>query len=285
MHFNLIGAGRLGKALAIALQDNKLASLNAVCNASWSSTRAAVSILGFGQAVASLDQIPAAELTFITVPDACIEPVAHALSSSATPGGIFVHCSGVLGSEVLQVLRDRHCHVASIHPLKAFKDEKPDPEIFKGCYLTAEGDEKAIEVTNFLFTRLGARVPPLQAKNKALYHAAAVMAANYTVTLASLAMESFEQAGLDALMAREITLDFMRDSLENIKQASNLQQALTGPVLRGDQRTLELHLQALSDPVLSAFYRAAALATLPLTPLNEDQKMALRLILNSAVES
>ncbi len=278
--FNIIGAGRLGKALTRSLIKSGQAQLKAICNADFSKAKLVVEQMGSGVAVSRLADLPAADLTFITTPDDLISQVASQLASEKrlNPQSIVIHCSGVLSTSVLAPLKDLGCHLATIHPLKAFKAGNDDPLIFQDCDCVVEGDVEAVKIGSTLFEKLGARIIQINQEDKTIYHAAAVTASNYLVTLAATAVQLFNQAGISKVLAKEMTENLMTSSLNNIKQSENTADALTGPLQRGDLNTLAKHLEVLPD-TLKPLYKAAALATLPLTSLSDALKKKIETLL------
>ncbi len=277
MRFNIIGAGRLGKNLALSLMSLRDNQLVAVCNHGFDSAVKAVIEIGSGTAITTLADLPVVDLTFITTPD---DSIATVVTKWANPSGIVVHCSGALGSDVLTPLKEKGCLVASIHPLRAFRNNQLQADAFQSCDCVVEGDEEAVRLLTTLFTNRGARVTPITASKKSTYHAAAVMASNYVVTLAGCAMELFIEAGLPALQAKGMTERMMQSSLTNIQNTDHTTDALTGPLARGDVNTISQHLHAIKTPHIAALYKAAGLATLPLTHLDSGTSSALRTLLN-----
>ena len=280
VRFNIIGAGRLGKNLALALMARGGAQLIAVCNRNINSAVAAVNSLNAGIAVESLAALPAVDITFITTPDDCIASVASVAAALRNTSGIVVHCSGVLGSDVLTPLKERGCLIASIHPLRAFRENYLNPNALQDCDCVVEGDEHAVEWLTALFTCLGAQVMPITAMKKNTYHAAAVMASNYLVTLAGCAVDLLIEAGLPEDHAKGMAQRLMQSSLTNLRDTTHVADALTGPLARGDIDTISKHLQAINEPCIDALYRAAGLATLQLTKLDNEALSALRVLLN-----
>ena len=268
MKINIIGAGRLGQQLARALLDTNSAQSLTLCNRHINSARAAIKTLGAGHAVAALSALPFADITFITTPDDTIAGIAAQLAIS--PGHIVAHCSGVLSTDVLMPLAESGALVASIHPLRAFRAHHVQEKAFQDCDCVIEGSPEAVLALTTLFTQMGAHVIPITASKKATYHAAAVMASNYLVTLAGCAITLFHEAGLSEAQAQKMTEDLMQSSLTNIRDATHINQALTGPLARGDINTITVHLESIQSESISALYRAAALATLPLTNLEDS---------------
>ena len=278
MFFNIIGAGRLGKNIAQALIKGEQATLAGVFNSTWSSTELAVSQIGSGVAIARIEDLPVADLTFITTPDDHIAEMVTRLANHKrlAYASTVVHCSGVLNSDILLPLREQQCHIASLHPLKAFREGLLVDNAFQGCDCALEGDAGALFILSSLFKPLGANLFTIASEKKASYHAAAVMAANYLVTLADNANSLLQQAGISQVQAHEIITRLMQSSLDNIKQSPTIANALTGPLARGDISTMCQHLKALHNPDTKLLYQAATLATLPLTTLSEEKKSLIR---------
>ncbi|MBA2710887.1 MAG: DUF2520 domain-containing protein [Tatlockia sp.] len=280
--FNVIGAGRLGTALALSLIKSGQGQLMAVCNANFNKAKLAVEKIGSGIAVSRISELPAADLTFITTPDDLITQVAKQLASEKIlpPHSLVAHCSGVLSTNALSSLKKISCHLASIHPLKAFKSNNDDSFIFNQCDCVIEGDSEAVNIITVLFSDMGARVIPIKPEDKMIYHAAAVMSSNYLVTLAATAIQLFNQAGISKSLAKEITQNLMTSSLNNIKQSEIAADALTGPLQRGDLNTIKKHL-AILPASFRDLYSSAALATLPLTTLSDELKEEIKALMSS----
>jgi predicted short-subunit dehydrogenase-like oxidoreductase (DUF2520 family) len=116
---------------------------------------------------------------------------------------------------------------------------------------------------------LGGRPALLKTGEKAKYHAAAVIASNYLVTLFALALDLLGRAGVPPDLAREALPPLMAGNLENLATLPPA-QALTGPIARGDVETLQKHLTALADTPYGAVYRTLGQLTVALAPHLED---------------
>jgi predicted short-subunit dehydrogenase-like oxidoreductase (DUF2520 family) len=270
--FNIIGAGRLGKQLAFALCEQKIGQLQAVCNAHEESAQAVVSELGKGIAVSTLSKLPSAKLYFLTVPDASIASLTKNMQEEChfSPQSIVIHCSGVLDTSVLAPLKERGVSVVSLHFLKAFAKGPVQKDVFRNCDCTFEGEEEAYPLISTICAQLGCRLTKILSGQKALYHAGAVIASNYLVTLAAVAKQCFTRAGMDVSSAHNIVANLLQGSVDNVRVAA-LEDALTGPLARGDIPTLIKHLEVL-DKETAAFYKKAMLVTLPLTALSDAEK-------------
>ncbi|HET8587409.1 MAG TPA: DUF2520 domain-containing protein, partial [Candidatus Limnocylindria bacterium] len=112
----------------------------------------------------------------------------------------------------------------------------------------------AAEAAIWLAETLGLRPFPLADADRAIYHAGAVIASNYLVTLERAAAALFERVEAPP----EALVPLMKRVIENGFQ-------LTGPIARGDTATVERHLAALRDrgPEFVELYRVLAEATKP----------------------
>jgi len=187
------------------------------------------------------------ELVLLCVPDTAIAEVAAGIE----PGPWVAHVSGATPLAAL----DPHTRRFSVHPLQTFTLGR-GPEQLDGAWaaVTGESDE-GLEVGFWLAETLGLQAFELDDEARTLYHAGAVFASNYIVTLQRAATLLFEAAGapseaLDPLMVRTIENDF----------------ELTGPISRGDWDTVAAHKAAIHAelPELDDLYATLAEATLEL---------------------
>ena len=118
---------------------------------------------------------------------------------------------------------------------------------------------------------------------KSLYHAAAVIANNYLVTLHYHAYQAFKEAGLDDKIAHKIVSDLMKETFSKLNHYTH-QKALTGPTQRGDVQTVKKHVNVLSSfPMTCKIYKTLGLGTLALTPHNEDKKNSIQEIFEKLI--
>lgn len=284
MRCNLIGAGRLGKNIALALHAMQRISSLVICNRTYASAYQACQELGTGRAVANIHELPEAEITWLCCNDDAIAPTANLLADTARlkPSSLVIHSSGVLNSSVLMVLKEQGCSVASLHPLKAFKTNYLEATAFNQVDCIIEGDQRACAWLQETFSKLGAYVCSLPSENKPLYHAAACIASNYLITLAACSEELFLKTGLPSQQARRMLINLMQgnlSNLHNLQETKPIANALTGPIARGDINTIELHLDAIKEPELRHLYQAAGRTTLSLTSLTEEQKETINAVL------
>lgn len=186
----------------------------------------------------------AADVVLLCVPDRAIAGLAASLPLGPWIG----HVSG--GTPLAHLAP--HARRFSLHPLQTFTTTRGAEQI-DGAWaaLTADADD-ARGVARELAALLGLRAFDLDDDRRAIYHAGAVMASNYMVTLYRAAARALATAGVPA----EALIPLMTRTIENGFD-------LTGPLARGDLATVEAHLDALGRdlPDLEAMYRALAEVT------------------------
>ena len=277
-----IGAGTVGTALAVRLSG---AGYPVVAVAS----RSRASAQRFSQAVKGsriLDNqgvADNAELVFITTPDDAIARVASEVKWR--PGQGVVHCSGADSTAILQAAKESGAQVGVFHPLQTFASLKQAMENIPGSTFALEADKPLLKTLKEMVGVLGGRWVELKASDKVLYHAAAVIACNYMVTLVKLATDLWQTFDVPPEEATQALLPLLKGTIHNIETVG-IPQCLTGPIARGDVGTIKKHLDALerTAPHIVATYRELGLQTIPIAVakgrINQTQADELRVILH-----
>jgi predicted short-subunit dehydrogenase-like oxidoreductase (DUF2520 family) len=257
---NIIGAGRLGKTIGRLIAEKGQGTIVGVCNQTMRSAQDAVDFIGEGRATSTIADLPAADFVLIATGDAMIVECCAELAKHHNPTMV-AHCSGVLSSSILK-RADRGWAVGSIHPMRSFADPKISVQEFAGTYCSVDGDDIATKKLFQLFTALGAQCYEVKDDQKGLYHASAIFASNYVVALFDIAARGLERAGLDPKLASQIVLNLMEGTLHNLKVTSSSFKSITGPITRGDEEAVRLHMEALRHTPHADLYRNLAQATL-----------------------
>ena len=212
----VIGAGRVGSAVAARLAERGV----------------------------DLDA-PAPELVVLCVPDTAIAEVAAAIE----PGPWVAHVSGATPLAALEPHERRF----SLHPLQSF-DRSGSPAQLDGVWAAITGETAdALAVARELAETLGLRPFELADDDRTLYHAGAVFASNFLVTLQRIAARLVCAAGAPP----EALVPLIRSTVENGFE-------LTGPVQRGDWQSVERQRAAIAAaapdlrPVFDALVAATA---------------------------
>ena len=226
----IIGAGRMGRALAQALAGAELHVLGPM-------GRGARPGSGAG-----------ADIVLLCVPDAAIAEAARTVK----PGPLVGHCSG---ATTLAPLAPHEAF--SMHPLITIADGAPVSFAGAGCAV-AGSTERARAASTALAERLRMRPFTVDDADRGVYHAAASMASNYLVTLEGAA----EQLGAGAGVDRDLFVPLVRAAVENWARLG-ARRALTGPVARGDAATIARQREAVASraPELLPLWEALAEAT------------------------
>ena len=206
----IIGRGRLGTALATALE------------------RAGHEVsgpLGRGADGAGADAV------LLCVPDAEIACAAAHIA----PGPLVGHCSGATG------LGELTPHEAfSLHPLMTVTADGAD---FAGAGAAIAGSTpRALDCAGEIAHALGMRPVEIAEADRAAYHAAASIASNFLITLEAAAERVAGAAGVE----RAQLLPLVRATVENWARLGP-ERALTGPVARGDEATVERQRAAVVE--------------------------------------
>lgn len=281
-----IGAGRVGTALGVAFsragwQVSGVASRDEARRERFRSLVA--SARPFEDASNLLDE---ADLIFLTVPDDAIAGAAESLHLYS--GQALVHTSGALPAAILAPAMAAGTTKASFHPLVAFADLERALEALRGATVALEGDESLLPVLADIAESVGALPVRLPEGGKAAYHAAAMMAAGGLVGLLDGIAQVASLAGLDEQRALAVYLPLARQALANAERLG-IDEALTGPFLRGDVGTVTNHLAELSRsaPEALALYIAVARRELAIArrrgDLDDDTSAALQQLLDGAV--
>lgn len=194
-------------------------------------------------------EISTANVIIVAVRDAQLDAAIDELAAAAstrllTPGTVVLHTSAIADPPALAALRDKGFAAGTFHPLVPFTDPEASADLLRRGWIGVDGDNAAVNVSRRLAGQMGARTLDIPAGKKAAYHAAAVISSNFPVVLASVASRLLRDSGIPEGSAFQVVESLMSGALSNMKQ-SLPDDALTGPVMRGDAETVGKHLHAL----------------------------------------
>jgi predicted short-subunit dehydrogenase-like oxidoreductase (DUF2520 family) len=263
----ILGAGRAGRALAVAL---RRAGAHIAAVASRTQASAARLAADTDAQVSTSRGLPSlCDVILVAVPDDAIPQADADLAAfGKLEGRIIVHTSGVHDSAVLAGAERAGAMTGSLHPAFAFSDEGYALAHLHEAVFAIESKHAVVRVAlDNLVKLLGARAIVLPPGMKAQYHAGLVIASNYLVTLYAAAAHLLRGAGAGEDDIPALLLPLMRATLGNLSAQGPA--ALTGPISRGDAGTVARHVAALAGQAdtIQALYQAMGLATLPLAQL------------------
>ena len=248
---SIIGSGRLGTALAVALAGRGYSIRSLVARRAQKARQAARLLDAEVQALAAkqLHLLRPADVFFITVPDDQIAAVADGLSRIRFTA-VALHTSGALSAEVLDPLREKGWRIGSIHPLMSVSDARDGDAALRGGYWSVEGDKTVLRLAKTIVGDLGGKRFSIRSEDNPLYHAAAVMASGNVTALFDVALEMLVQCGLTRKTARSVLLPLIAGTVHNL-ETKDPAEALTGTFSRGDLETVKRHLAALKNKDLA----------------------------------
>jgi predicted short-subunit dehydrogenase-like oxidoreductase (DUF2520 family) len=258
-----IGAGTVGTALAVLLSRKgyRVAGVNDINRSAADGLAASVkdcSIMDNSQQVADT-----ADLTFITTPDSAIEQVASEIKWAK--GKSVVHCSGADSTDILDKARREGVNVGGFHPLQTFAGLQQAIENIPGSTFAIEAEEPLLTTLKEMAGLLGGNWIQLKATDKAAYHAAAVFASNYLVTLVKMSADLWRTFSIPNDQVIKALLPLIHGTLHNI-ETIGLPLCLTGPIARGDTGTIRKHIKEINEktPELLTSYKELGLQTIPI---------------------
>ncbi|GGN52535.1 oxidoreductase [Streptomyces kronopolitis] len=256
----VVGAGRVGPALAAALQ---LAGHRpvAVSGVSDASVRRAAELLPDVPLVTPAEVFARADLVLLTVPDDALADLVSGLAETGAvrPGQLLVHTSGRYGTAVLDPATRAGALPLALHPAMTFTGTSVDVQRLAGCSFGVTSPDELRMAAEALVIEMGGEPEWIAESARPLYHAALAIGANHLVTLVAQAMELLHDAGVQA--PDRMLGPLLGAALDNALRSGDA--ALTGPVARGDAGTVAVHIAELRRhaPQSVAGYLAMARTT------------------------
>jgi predicted short-subunit dehydrogenase-like oxidoreductase (DUF2520 family) len=274
----VISAGRVGAVLgaALARAGHRVTAVSAVSKAS----RARAAALLPGAPVRPADEVAAAaELLVLAVPDDALADLVAGLANTGAvrPGALVVHTSGAHGIDVLEPLTAAGTLPLALHPVMTFTGTDVDLQRLDGACFGATTTEELRPVAEALVIEMGSEPVWIAEDLRTMYHAGLAFGANNLVTLVAEAADLLGRAGVGS--PQRLLGPLLGAALDNSLRHGD--RALTGPVARGDARTVAAHLRAITAaaPQARAAYvemsRLTAVRALAAGTLSADRAAAL----------
>jgi len=259
-----IGAGTTGTALAVRLAQHGYQIIAVSSRSLTSAEKLAGRINGCKVYNGAQEVADIAQLVFITTPDDTIPKVAAEVQWHN--GQSVVHCSGAHSIDILEPVKQRGANIGCFHPLQTFASVDQAIENIPGSTFAIEAEEPLASTLKEIATILEGDWITLKAGDKVLYHAAAVFACNYLVTLVKLATDLWQTFDVPTAQATKALMPLLRGTLSNIENIG-LPNCLTGPIARGDLGTISSHLESLERqaPPLLNIYKELGRQTIPIS--------------------
>lgn len=256
----VVGAGRVGAVLGAALRQagHTVVAASAVSRES----RERVELLLPGTEVLPVpDVVARADLVLMTVPDDVLPDLVRGLATTGAwrAGQLVVHTSGRHGLGVLAPVTERGALPLALHPVMTFTGTSIDLARLSGCPFGVTAPAAILPVADALVLEMGGEPVHVRDELRPLYHAALAHAANHLMALVGSSADLLREAGVAE--PRAVLEPLLTAALDNALRSGD--QALTGPVARGDADTVRAHLAAVAavSDESAAAYRALARLT------------------------
>ena len=260
LRVGIVGAGRVGAVLGAALRraGHDVVAVSAVSDVS----RLRAEALLPGVPVRPVPEVIAdADLVLLAVPDDVLPGLVAGLVDTGTihAGQFVAHPSGRYGIEVLAPVTRVGAIPLALHPVMTFTGTSVDLSRLADCPFGVTSADAVRPVAEALVVEMGGDPVWVPEDARALYHAAVVFGANYLMTVVLQSLDLLREAGIDE--PERLMAPLLSASLDNALRHGDT--ALTGPVARGDARTVGDHLARMRDlpPVIVDSYRALARLT------------------------
>jgi predicted short-subunit dehydrogenase-like oxidoreductase (DUF2520 family) len=255
----VIGVGRVGSVLGAALKraGHRVVAATAVSDQSL----ARLERLMPGTPVLPADDaIAAADLVLLTVPDDQLKGLVDGLASTGAwrAGQLAAHTSGANGIAVFEQAAEVGVVGMALHPVMTFTGRQEDLLRLDGAVFGVTSPEDFRPVAETLVIELGGEPVWVPEHARTRYHAALSMGSNHLVTLVNDSSDILRLAGVEN--PARLLSPLLNASLDNALRLGD--DALTGPVSRGDSRTVERHVESLRDTPFLTPYLAMAIRTM-----------------------
>ena len=264
----IVGAGRLGIALGLALQQAGLELVAASSRSPEGQSRAAqaLGVAVFSQPGEVIGQSP--DLVLLCTPDDAVATSVRELAEAMAPRQgrpTLVHTSGSVALDALDPAERLGCEVLAMHPLMTVMGGDAS-DVLHGAAAAVTASTLAARTLGHALAHAAEMVPfDLPDERRALYHAAAALAANATVALMDAADALARAAGAPDAVARHGMARLARTAIDRVEAVGSA-SALTGPIARGDVGTVAMQLDAIEQfaHARGDLFRATAVATVGL---------------------
>jgi len=246
----IIGVGRLGTAMAIALSSVGY-PIQSLVSRRRARLKQAARLLDDKVPLLALEELrQVGQLVLITTPDDQLSSVTNQLCTlGVNKRRVALHTSGALSSKILSPLANRGWRVGSIHPLVSVSEPKAGATALISAFWCLEGDRHAVQQARSIVQDLRGHSFSIESSAKPLYHAAAVMSSGNIVALIDTALDMLERSGLKRDAAHDVLIPLLQSTVANLSTSSPA-KALTGTFSRGDVATVQRHLKALNGKEL-----------------------------------
>lgn len=244
MKVGIIGAGKVGCSMGKYFMDNGI-TVTGYSSRSKESVEKAATFTKTKAFDTPEQVVSESDLIFLATPDGKIEEVWKEIALYSIQGKVFCHFSGALSSNVFSGREEKGVHACSLHPMYAFNDKFTSYEKLNSIIFTAEGDEAALTAVRSLMQSLGNEMLVMRSDKKVRYHASASILSNMMIGLYETGIRMLADCGFAEEEAKKLAKPLVSGNIHNLL-ATSPEEALSGPIERGDVQTVQKHLEELT---------------------------------------
>ena len=218
------------------------------------------------------DIVKESDALFLTVPDGELLFVYESIKGMLEAGKQICHCSGALSAaEAFPQIEETGAFGYSIHPLFPISSKLTSYRELPGAFFCLEGNGPHLPEWKQRLEKLGPKVQIIDSSCKVKYHAACAISSNLVCGLVQESVELLMQSGFSQELALQALTPLIKSNMEHII-SEGPKQALTGPMERGDVKTVEKHLQCFATEEERALYYSVSRKLLDLAKMkNQDR--------------
>lgn len=240
----VVSAGRVGAVLGAALRAAGHAVVGVHATSEASRERAAALLPD----VPVLDVetiVERSELVLLAVPDDQLPGLVAGLAATGAwqPGQLVVHTAGRYGTDVLEPVRAAGGIGLAVHPAMTFTGLSLDLQRLVDCSFGITAAAPVLPIAQALVVEMGAEPVVVAEADRPLYHAALAHGSNHVMTVLGESMQLLGEIGVEH--PDRVLGPLVRATVDNALASG--ENALTGPVARGDVATVAAHVAALRE--------------------------------------
>ncbi|ACZ42175.1 NADP oxidoreductase coenzyme F420-dependent [Thermobaculum terrenum ATCC BAA-798] len=249
LRIGFIGAGKAASALAMALYRSGW-QVSAIYSRSWNRAVDLCKSVSANLCLTTYDVLLRADVVFICIPDRFIQQVAYQLARcpSSLEGKCIVHTSGTLDIDVLEPVRASGGLIGIFHPYQTLAS-RDSWKLLSKSFVGIDAPDPVFQLLSDIVRSIALDFFDLRNVSRVPYHISAVMASNYLIALLLESRYLLEKAGIPQDQAYRAVISLAVGALQNASELG-LENAITGPLSRGDIITLHKHLQYLENAEL-----------------------------------
>lgn len=215
------------------------------------------------------------DIIFITVTDDSISEIVNKLDllEMDFKGKTFAHTSGSHSMNSVIDLKKKNAKVFTFHPMQTFNSFEIGLEKMKEMHIFLEYD--SFNDVSEIMNAIGNKNHKIESSSKVKYHCAASIVSNLTVGLVQIGVDLADELGISEEDALDAFKPLLKASADNVLEYGS-EKALTGPIARGDVKTVKNHLSVL-DLEKRNIYRLLAMKTLDIAKSNLTDEIYLEI--------